>query len=60
MSKERRQSSKLWESGSFDAYKNAAAPMIVMLGRPELNTKVSDAGMETIESDDCREESKKG
>ena len=50
----RRQSSKLWEPGSFDARKNAAAPMIAMLGRPELDTEVSDAGMETSESDDCR------
>ena len=54
MSKERRQSSKLWEPGSFDARKNAAAPMIAMLGRPELDTEVSDAGMETAESDGCR------
>ena len=59
MSEERRQSSKLWEPGSFDARKNAAAPMMAMLGRPELDTKVSDAGMETTESDDCRGVSKK-
>ena len=59
MSKERRQSSKLWEPGSFDAYKNAAASTIVMLGCPELDTEVLDAGMETTESDDCREVSKK-
>ena len=59
MSKERRQSSKLWEPRSFDARKNAAAPMIAMLGRPELDTEVSDAGMETAESDDCRGVSKK-
>ena len=59
MSEERRQSSKLWEPGSFDARKNAAAPMIAMLGRPELDTEVSDAGMETAESDDCRGVSKK-
>ena len=59
MSEERRQSSKLWEPGSFDARKNAAAPMIAMLGRPELDTEVSDAGMETVESDDCRGVSKK-
>jgi len=25
-----------------------------MLGHPELDTEVSDAGMETTESDDCR------
>ena len=59
MSEEQRQSLKLWEPRSFDAHKNAAAPMIAMLGRPELDTKVSDAGMETTESDDCRGESKK-
>ena len=59
MSKEQRQSSKLWESGSFDAYKNTATPMIAMLGRPELDTEVSDADMETAESDDCRGVSKK-
>ena len=28
--------------------------MIVILGHPELDTKVSDAGMETTESNDCR------
>ena len=44
---------------SFDACKNATAPMIVMLGRPELDTEVSNAGMETAESDDCRGVSKK-
>ena len=59
MSEERRQSSKLWEPGSFDACKNAAAPMIAMLGHPELDTEISDAGMETAESDDCRGVSKK-
>jgi len=47
------------EPRSFYACKNAATPMIVMLGRPELNTEVSDAGMETAESDDCRGMSKK-
>jgi len=30
-----------------------------MLGYLELDTEVSDAGMETVESDDCREMSKK-
>jgi len=59
MFKEQRQSSKLWELGSFDVCKNVAAPMIVMLGRSELDTEVSDAGMETTESDDCRGVSKK-
>ena len=55
MSEERRQSSKLWEPGSFDACKNAAVPMIAMLGCLELDTEVLDAGMETVESNDCRE-----
>ena len=39
--------------------KNAAALMIVMLGHSELDTEVSDAGMKTVESDDCRGMSKK-
>ena len=59
MSEERRQSSKLWEPGSFDACKNAAAPMIVMLGCLELDREVLDIGLETTESDDCRGVSKK-
>ena len=59
MSKERRYSLKLLEPGSFDACKNAAAPMIAMLGYSELDIKVSDAGIETAESDDCRGVSKK-
>ena len=59
MSEEQRQSSKLWEPRSFDACKNAAAPMIAMLGHSELDTEVSDVGMETMESDDCRGVSKK-
>jgi len=49
----------LWEPGSFDAYKNIAAPMIVMLGCSELDMEVSDADMETAESNDCREVSRK-
>jgi len=59
MSEERRQSSKLWEPRSFDAHKNTAAPIIAILGHLELDTEVSDAGMETAESDDCRGVSKK-
>ena len=39
--------------------KNAAAPMIVMLGHSELDTEVSDADMETVKSNDCRGMSKK-
>ena len=59
MSKERKQSLKLWEPGSFDAHKNAAVPMIAMLGCSELDTEVSNAGMETVEFDDFRGVSKK-
>ena len=33
--------------------------MIAMLGGSELDMEVSDAGIETVESDGCREESKK-
>jgi len=44
----------LWEPGSFDVYKNAAALMIAMLDHSELDMEVSDAGIETAESDDCR------
>jgi len=54
MSKEQRQSSKLWKPGSFNVCKKAAAPMIVMLGHSELDIEVSDAGMETAESNNCR------
>ena len=49
----------MWEPRSFDARKNAAVPIIAMLGHSELDTEVSDAGMETAESDDCRGLSKK-
>jgi len=59
MSEEQRQSSKLLELRSFDVCKNAAALMIAMLGNLESNMKISDADMETIESDDCREMSRK-
>ena len=33
--------------------------MIAMLGYLELDTEVSDAGMKTMESNDCREMSRK-
>ena len=36
-------------------HKNTAAPMIVMLGHLELDMEISDTGMETLESNDCRE-----
>jgi len=54
MSKEQRQSSKLLEPRSFDVHKNAAALIIAMLGCLELDIEVSDIGMETMESDECR------
>ena len=38
--------------------KNAAAPIIAMLGCLELDTEVSDVGIETVESNDCREMSR--
>ena len=50
---------KLLGPGSFDARKNAAAPMIVMLGHLKLDTEVSNAGMETMEFNNCRGVSKK-
>ena len=49
----------MWEPRSFDAYKNAAVLMIAMLDHSELDIKVSDASIETTESNDCREVSKK-
>ena len=42
------------EPRSFNTYKNATAPMIVMLDCSELDIEVSDIGMETVESNDCR------
>ena len=49
----------MWESRSFDVCKNAVAPMIVMLDCPGLDMEVSDAGIETMESNDCRGISRK-
>ena len=50
---------KLLEPGSFDACKNAATLMIAMLGHLELDMEVSDVGIETAESNDCKGVSKK-
>ena len=58
MSEEWRQSSKLLKSERFDAYKNVIALIIAMLGRSEIDIEVLDAGMETVESNDCREVSR--
>jgi len=49
----------LWEPGSFDAYKNAAAPMIAMLGHSKLDIEVSDVGMKITKSNDYRGVSRK-
>ena len=59
MSEEQRQSLKLWKPRSFDVCKNAVIPMIVMLGCLELDTEVSDVGIETMVSNDCRKMSRK-
>ena len=55
MSEKQRQSSKLLKPRSFDTHKNATVPIIMILGCSEVNTEILDAGMETVESDDCRE-----
>ena len=54
MSEEQRQSSKLLEPGSFDVCKNAAAPIIAILGCSEIDIEVSDTDMETTGSNNCR------
>ena len=59
MFKEQRQSSKLLEPESFDACKNAAAPIITMLGHSELDMEVLDTSMETVKSNDCKGMSRK-
>jgi len=48
----------LLEPRSFDVRKNAATPMIAMLGHLKLDTEILDIGMETAESNDCREMSR--
>jgi len=45
MSEEQIQSSKLLEPRRFDAYKNTAVPMIVMLDYLEIDIEVSDVDM---------------
>ena len=42
------------EPRSFDVCKNTVALIIAILGYSESNTEVSDAGMETMKSNDCR------
>ena len=46
------------ESGSFNAHKNTIVLIIVILGCLELDIEISDAGMETTQSNDCREMSR--
>jgi len=48
----------LLEPRSFDACKNTAASIIVILGHLKIYTEVSDTDMETMKSDDCIEVSK--
>ena len=43
------------ESGSFDAHKNTTVPIIAMLDYLKIDIEISDTGMETTESNDCRE-----
>ena len=43
------------EPTSFDVYKNAVTPMIIMLGYLELDTEISDTDIKTMKSNDCRE-----
>jgi len=45
----------LLEPGSFDVYKNAAMLMMAILGYLKIDTEISNIGIETIESNDCRE-----
>ena len=42
------------ELRSFDVYKNTRALIIAMLDHLEVDLEVSDAGIETMESNDCR------
>ena len=55
MFKEQKQSWNLLESRSFNACINTAVPIIAMLDCLEIDTEVSDIGIETTESNDCRE-----
>ena len=42
------------EPGSFDVCKNITALMITMLSYLELDMEISDVGMETVESNNCK------
>ena len=43
------------EPESFDVHMNAAALIIVMLDHSEVDMGVLDSGIETMESNDCKE-----
>jgi len=45
----------LLKSGSLNTHKNAAVPIIVMLGHSKVNTEVSDTDVGTTESDNYKE-----
>jgi len=45
----------LLEPRSFDVHKNATALMIAILDHSEIDMEILSIGMETMESDDCRE-----
>jgi len=46
---------KLAKAQNFGIHKNVTVPIIVMLGHSEVDMKVLSTGIETIESNDCRE-----
>ena len=46
------------EFKSFDVCKNATAPIITMLDYSKVNTEVSSADIETMESNNCRKVSR--
>ena len=45
---------KLLEPRSFDMCKNAVALIIAMLGCSEIDMEISNTGIETTDSNDCR------
>ena len=55
ISKEQKHSWNLLKPTSFDVWRNAITPMIVILGYSEIDTQVSDTNIRTIRSDDCKE-----
>ena len=55
MSKKWKKSWNLLKSGSFNICRNTIVPMIAILGCSEIDKKVLDVGIETVESDNCKE-----